>query len=701
MIKYWLKVSLLLPAIIHAQEFWKATNGPYGGHVRTMFVDSTNKIWVGTFNGIFTSSDEGESWSKQGTYGQFGEVPTNFSVNSKGKIYITHYWGGFKSSIDQGQTYQDVTLPGFYDVRHLYIDKMDRIFACTNEGIYRSLDDGQTWQLISPITDSYALSEGPDGRIYSSRNYGIIYYSTDYGDTWHEPDTMIIPPMDHIVHSDFAFNSKGDIFGGSINGILFSRDKGKTWHLSRIDTNYIFVYSVSIDKNDKIYAGTTKGIFMSESNAETWEKIELGYKSLVAFMTCVDSSGNVFSALNNDLIIRSSDGGKNWVIVTENLQDVSLISIDIDSSDNIIVGSESGSLYYSSNKGQIWQGIFSIPTLERITSIQLKAENIIYAGTDGDGIFKSINKGQTWEVLNDSSQYMYIKSLFIDHSGRLFIGTTYYTYMSLNNGQTWTKVLSAGSRNFRQNSNGLIFAGTDNGIYRLNSDNKWEILDNGIPEYIYVTSLATQNNMVFAGTPFGGIFYSLDYGDSWDTIREEDGGTWKTIRNENDGEPVYPIAINSEGIIYISFPYDIGLQQSADSGKTWSALNTWAGNDMVFDRNGYMITMANGVFFSVNSTITSLQQINKTGPDQYILFQNYPNPFNPKTHFKFNLPKTSSVDISIYNIEGQFIGYLINEKKSAGIYVITWDASNFPSGMYFIRLKAENFSATKKCLLIK
>ncbi len=78
-----------------------------------------------------------------------------------------------------------------------------------------------------------------------------------------------------------------------------------------------------------------------------------------------------------------------------------------------------------------------------------------------------------------------------------------------------------------------------------------------------------------------------------------------------------------------------------------------------------------------------------------------PNPFNPKTHIKFDLPKAVMVKIKVYDVAGQFIGYVFNEHKNPGSHTAIWNASNLASGMYFIRLEAGSFIATRKCLLLK
>lgn len=88
-------------------------------------------------------------------------------------------------------------------------------------------------------------------------------------------------------------------------------------------------------------------------------------------------------------------------------------------------------------------------------------------------------------------------------------------------------------------------------------------------------------------------------------------------------------------------------------------------------------------------------------PTSYSLKQNYPNPFNPSTQIAFDLPSASNVELSIYNVLGQEVKTLINQQMEAGSHIITFDGSNLSSGIYFYRLSAENFTATKKMMMLK
>jgi len=88
-------------------------------------------------------------------------------------------------------------------------------------------------------------------------------------------------------------------------------------------------------------------------------------------------------------------------------------------------------------------------------------------------------------------------------------------------------------------------------------------------------------------------------------------------------------------------------------------------------------------------------------PRKYELYQNYPNPFNPETNIKFGLPKAGKLSISVYNALGQKVATVLNEFRQAGYHIIKFDAANMPSGIYFYRIKTDDFSQIKKMILIR
>jgi len=93
-------------------------------------------------------------------------------------------------------------------------------------------------------------------------------------------------------------------------------------------------------------------------------------------------------------------------------------------------------------------------------------------------------------------------------------------------------------------------------------------------------------------------------------------------------------------------------------------------------------------------------------PNDFILGGNYPNPFNPVTTIEFALPEASDVTLEVFNIMGQKVSTLVNERRTAGFHSVQWDASRFSSGTYFLRMAAtgasgESFENTGRMTLIK
>lgn len=88
-------------------------------------------------------------------------------------------------------------------------------------------------------------------------------------------------------------------------------------------------------------------------------------------------------------------------------------------------------------------------------------------------------------------------------------------------------------------------------------------------------------------------------------------------------------------------------------------------------------------------------------PGAFTLYQNYPNPFNPSTTIKFYLPNSSHVKLSVFDGLGREVAVLVNSAKQMGIYEAAWDASEFPSGVYYYKIAFGVSTDIKKMLLVK
>ena len=120
--------------------------------------------------------------------------------------------------------------------------------------------------------------------------------------------------------------------------------------------------------------------------------------------------------------------------------------------------------------------------------------------------------------------------------------------------------------------------------------------------------------------------------------------------------------------------------------------------------------ISEGVLVGVDSAVDRLSHVEvadlKPLPDQYVLDQCAPNPFNPSTEIGYELPEQGYVRLAVYNLLGQEVRVLVNETLQAGTYTATWDGRDafgrvVASGVYVYRMRAGDFLASKRMLLLK
>lgn len=158
-----------------------------------------------------------------------------------------------------------------------------------------------------------------------------------------------------------------------------------------------------------------------------------------------------------------------------------------------------------------------------------------------------------------------------------------------------------------------------------------------------------------------------------------------------------------------------GVNQVGSAGPTYETTNAgtnWhlAGWGINMNRIRFLSdTLAYAVgktVYKYTSEPIGIQPISTEIPKQFSLGQNYPNPFNPATKIKFSIPEnvrrqTSDVKLVIFDVPGRQITTIVNEQLKPGEYEVSWDASNYPSGVYFYKLQTESFAVSKKMVLIK
>jgi hypothetical protein len=103
---------------------------------------------------------------------------------------------------------------------------------------------------------------------------------------------------------------------------------------------------------------------------------------------------------------------------------------------------------------------------------------------------------------------------------------------------------------------------------------------------------------------------------------------------------------------------------------------------------------------SLSGLVNSVQTIS-TAPSTFALEQNYPNPFNPSTTIRFSIASESPVQLSVFNLIGQEVARPLDERKSAGVYAVQFDASSLPTGTYVYRLRAGDYTMARTMTLVR
>ncbi|MGH7495669.1 MAG: MBL fold metallo-hydrolase [bacterium] len=135
-------------------------------------------------------------------------------------------------------------------------------------------------------------------------------------------------------------------------------------------------------------------------------------------------------------------------------------------------------------------------------------------------------------------------------------------------------------------------------------------------------------------------------------------------------------------------------------------MHTMPTPDTYNDANVARFTPANKVIVRPGQTIALSQEVSAVGersapPGKFTLGQNYPNPFNPSTRIAYTLATEGNVSLKVYDVNGAERAELVNGRRNAGDHVVTFDAKNLPSGVYFYRIQMGPFAETRKCILMK
>ena len=157
---------------------------------------------------------------------------------------------------------------------------------------------------------------------------------------------------------------------------------------------------------------------------------------------------------------------------------------------------------------------------------------------------------------------------------------------------------------------------------------------------------------------------------------------------------------SGNGLWAMTFPTEDSVFTATDA-----LMNHWRTDGIDIDEmltvESSFTTYASSILeIAYHGLITSIpEDIVSSSPDVLELYQNFPNPFNQSTTIQFKLPQTETMVLKIFNLLGEELVTLIDERKGQGRHTVEWDAGDLPSGIYLVRFVAGEFMETRKMIL--
>jgi photosystem II stability/assembly factor-like uncharacterized protein len=523
--------------------------GPFGGDVRSLLVDARQPdiVYMGSSNGkIFKSYDGGRSWNS--LFPGIDQPSYVIAVlvqhpRERDRIYAGAWdlhtdGGGLFESRDAGATWNRLPLSGGgAAVRGLAIStgNPSYMLAATLSGVQLSTDAGKSWNSVGAEMFQRVKSVGidpADPRFLYAGTYRLSYRSSDYGKTWRRVEKGM--PLDSDIFS-IAIHPQNPsiVYASACSGVYRSSDRMQSWTRLRVvpDRMSIRAQVIYIDPVNprRIYTGTTEGLFVSQNEGNTWTRLTSRNISVNAVQVDPADNRRVKIGTEYQGVLVSADQGRNWQETNQGFihKQIAWIMPNQKSDGRLIAGvtSGAGGLYNYDNRSLLW-------THSEIES-GMRVLSFLYL-PDGKG------------KLIGASQGVYFQAGDSDHWEKLPGLISRRTVHSLELDPTGT----------------VIYAGTDNGIYRSSPEEMDFYLPHGNRFSPRVWSLyAPRSNpeIVYAGTSLG-IFQSADRGTTWKVL---------STFGLPERAVIDTIAVSPSDTKRLFSGTSAGLYESVDGGVSW------------------------------------------------------------------------------------------------------------------------------------
>lgn len=666
---------------------------------------------------LLKTTNGGNTWSVIHSYPNFGNyaVYLTFFDENVGLRFHSNNTSFLEKTINGGVNWHTI-FTWNSDVRGMKFINENTGYVPVNGVLKKTTNGGITWTNLFQPSGGYVDRVETKGESVivaygSASSLNTIYVSTNNGLSWTTtseirdglriPDIVIINP-DKIFLTMFAY-------------ILKATNLGSIWSKVPIGPTHNLESIISVQGGKPFAVGWKQDSVSNQiesavvSSPPLWRTKSTHTSQKFNCLSAKTNSeifigGADFSSGNNSLIIKCNNEGDN-LDIKYNSSGPPVNSISFaDTNLGFAVGDQ-GVILKTLNGGNTWTQEPS-NTVNDLNIISFKSPLGFIGGSNGF-LIRTINDGMDWSQVNLGTN-IEINSVCIQDQNRIWIAGDEGLFMfSSDGGLTWSSFSNYSIYNFYSiiaidQSNIGVFGGkiSDNSLFFIESHNgglSWQ--ERLIPHLKKINIAFAKSNEAWAVGDYGTIIFT----DRWflpveltsfiaTLNRTKVNINWQTATElNNQGFEIQRKFDNSDW-------FTIGFRTG--KGTTTEPTSYFYEDDISelnSDKLYYRLKQIdfNGTF-SYSAEVEVITQ-----PLDFALYQNYPNPFNPTTTIKYEIPQSSNVKIEVFDILGRVVKVLFNEQKDAGRYEIKFDASSLASGIYYYRIKANDFIQTKKMMLIK
>jgi photosystem II stability/assembly factor-like uncharacterized protein len=659
--------------------------------------------------GVFKSTDGGDTWNQAGEF--FSESMCRIAIHPMGT---------------------------------------DTLFIASVDGIFKSIDGGDSWSvaisgvatdvMIDPDTHNivYAVIGKPDGDPANG-----VYKSTDTGETWELKSNGLPDPqqMGRIMLAMAPSSNENQWIYANVSyiyaplGVYLTKDGGESWtHTGFSDVGDCYKNATIADPLDSLtaYTGGLE-LFKTTDAGSTWTEITTWWEEIYPYDNQLMQWGSDLTTLFNVSdrgVMKSTDGGWNWIDLDNQLEITQFQSVALHPTDRSIgIGGtqDRGTLLYTGDT-QNWEQIY--PADGGVTVIDYDVPTTIFTEYVYLSIMKSTNMGVDWERaeegIDQNDDVGFYAPYVMDPNNHLkmYAGTD-RIYKTLNGADLWVSVSDDLTKDMgfyvsyisaievSKHDSNFVYVGTSDGNFHTSMDggDSWMATSLGLPnrhvmdiaidpddaEHVYVVFSGYDTTHVWESTLFGMV--------------------WNDISSNLPDVPVNTIVLptgefKNPGTIYIGT--DFSCFKTTDNGASWFPFKNGLPNtvieDMAFHETlGFIrvATQGRSTFEVVDTTAATIVVEETPGvPRVFSLEQNYPNPFNPQTTISYTLEEDGHVILKVYNIKGQLVATLQDDRQNKGDYHVALSGKDLSSGVYFYRIKVKDLKGnihtkTRKLLVVK